>query len=94
MIDNHKTHSEWKIQLVMKINFMYFLDTSEYREMHTKNNNIEIMNGIDTSEAINELFNSFLRRYQEGLETKMRGSSFVINSVDLIYCIIIFITKV
>ena len=78
----------------MKINFVYSLDTSEYREMHTKNNNIEIMNGIDTSEAINELFNSFLRRYQEGLETKMRGSSFVINSVDLIYCIIIFITKV
>ena len=49
------------------------------------------MNGIDTSEAINELCNSFLRRYQERLETKIKGSCFVFNSVDLIYCIIMSI---
>ena len=23
MIDNHKTHSEWKIQLIMRINFIF-----------------------------------------------------------------------
>ena len=58
MIDNHKSHSEWKIQLVMKINFISFLGTAEFREMHTKSDNIEIMNGSD---AINELFKTFLR---------------------------------
>ena len=85
MIDNHKTHSEWKIQLVIKINFISSLDRSEFREMHTKSDNTEIMNGIYTSENIKELYNSLLRTYQEGLETKMRGSSFVFNSVDLLY---------
>ena len=52
--------------------------------MHAKSDNIEIMNGTETNEAINELFNSFLRRYQEGLETKMKGSSYIFERVDLL----------
>ena len=47
--------------------------------MHTKSDNIE------TNDIINELFKSFLRRYQEGLETKMKGSEFIFESVDLLY---------
>ena len=43
------------------------------------------MSGTETSDAINELFKSFLRRYQEGLQTKMRGSSFIFERVDLLY---------
>ena len=38
-----------------------------------------------TSDAINELFKSFLKRYQEGLETKMKGSSFIFERVDSLY---------
>ena len=53
--------------------------------MRTKSDNIEIINSIDTSEAINELFKSFIRIYQKRLYKKMRGSSFVPNSVDLLY---------
>ena len=56
MIDNHKAHSEFKIQLVMKINFISSLGTDEFGEMHTKNDNIEIMSSAKTSDAINELF--------------------------------------
>ena len=37
--------------------------------MHTKSD--EIINGIDTSNAINEFIDSFMKRCQEGLETKM-----------------------
>ena len=85
MIDNHKAHSEWKIQLIMRIIFVSSLDTNETHIMHTKSDNMEIMNGTETIEAINELFNSFLRRYQEGLETKMKGSNFVFDSVDILY---------
>ena len=72
MIDNHKARGEWKIQLVMKIIFISSLDTSGFREMHTKSTNIEIMSGTETGDAINEIFKSFLKRYQEGLETKMK----------------------
>ena len=85
MRDNHKAHSEWKIQLIMKITFISSLDADELRIMHTKSDNIEIMNSIETNDIINELFISFLRRYQEILETKMKGSSFVFESVDLLY---------
>ena len=75
MIDNHKAHKEWKIQLIMRIIFVSYLDTNEIHTMHTKSDNIEIINGTETNESINKLFNSFLRRYQERLETKIKGSS-------------------
>ena len=56
----------------MRINFISSLDTNEFCIMHTKSNNIEITNGTETNDIITELFESFLRRYQEGLETKMK----------------------
>ena len=85
MIDNHKAYSERKIQLIMKINLISSLYFDELHIMHTKSDNIEIMKSIETKDIINELFKSFLGRYQENLETKMRGSSFVFESVDLLY---------
>ena len=50
--------------------------------MHTKSDNITIMSGIETDDAINELLNSFINRYQEGLQTKMNGSSFTFNCIN------------
>ena len=63
MIDNHKARGKWKIQLAMTINFICSVGTNEFREMYTKSDNIEIMIGTETSDAINELFKSFLKRY-------------------------------
>ena len=63
MIDDRKAHSEWKIQLIMKINFICSVGTNEFREMYTKSDNVEIMSGTETSDVINELFKSFFRRY-------------------------------
>ena len=85
MINNHKTHREWKIQLIMQINFISSLNTDEFRIMHSKINNVEIMMGTETDNIINELFESFLKKYQEGLKTKMEWSNFVFESVDLLY---------
>ena len=42
------------------------------------------MNGTDTNDAIIELIKSFTKRYQEGLETKMKGSSYIFERVDLL----------
>ena len=55
------------------------------RTMHTKSNNVEIMIGSETNEIIKDLFESFLQKYQEGLEESMRGSEFVYDSVDVLY---------
>ena len=41
--------------------------------------------GSETDAIIEELFRSFLQKYQEGLEQSMRGSAFVYDSVDALY---------
>ena len=53
----------------MAINFLSSKkDFDETRTMHTKSNNVEIMMGGETDEIIEKLFESLLKRYQEGLE--------------------------
>ena len=84
MIDDHKAKGEWKIQLTMRIIFVSFTDANETRETHTKSDNITIMRGVENEDIINELFNTFRKRYQEGLETKMKGSSFTFERIDLL----------
>ena len=49
--------------------------------MHSKSDNIEIMRGSSTDDIVNRLIESFTQRYQEGLETRMRGSSYVFNNI-------------
>ena len=85
MINNHKANGDWKIQSAMRINFISSLDTNDFRTMHTKSDNIKILEGTETYNIITELFKSFLKKYQAGLETKMEGSNFVFESVDLLY---------
>ena len=53
MIDDYKPKGEWKIQIIMRIIFISFIDKNETQVMHTKSDNVEIMNGTDTSAAIN-----------------------------------------
>ena len=85
MINNPKTYEEWKSQLTVQINFISSLNTGEIRTMYLKSDNVEIMMGIKTDDVINELSGSFLKRYQEGLGKKMKGSHFVFESVNLLY---------
>ena len=67
MIDDHKSKGEWKIQLSVRIIFVSFTYANETREMHTKSDNITIMRSVETEDIINDLFNTFRKRYQEGL---------------------------
>ena len=83
MIHN-QARGEWKIQRTMQIIFVSFIDANKTRVMHTKSDNITIMSGIETDDVIHELFNTFRRRYQEGLQTKMKGSSFTFERIDLL----------
>ena len=69
----------------MSINFISSKDSIETRNMHTKSDNIEIMMGSETDDIIDELFESLLQKYQEGLEKSLRGSDFIFDSADLLY---------
>ena len=53
--------------------------------MHTKSNNIEIIMGSETNHITEELWESFLQKYQEGLQESERGSEFIFDSIDLLY---------
>ena len=53
--------------------------------MHTKSDNTEFMMGNERDEIIDELFESLLQRYQEGIEESVKGSEFVFDSIDLLY---------
>ena len=81
LIDDHK--GEWKIQLSMRMIFASLIDAIETLELHAKSDNITIMIGIETEDAINGLFNTFRKRSRR-LETKMRGSSFTFERIDLL----------
>ena len=86
MINDYKSKGEWRIQLTAEINFTSLKpDSNETRIMHTKNDNAEIIIGSDTNDVIKELFKSFLQRYQEGLQEKMKGSEFEFDGVNLLY---------
>ena len=86
MINDYKSKGEWKIQLKAEINFTSLkLDSDETGIMHTKSDNTEIMIGSDTNKAIKELFTSFLQRYEEGLQEKMRDSEFEFDCIHLLY---------
>ena len=66
MINDHKTQSEWKIQLTMAINFIFSKKNSdETRIIRVKSDNIEIMIGSETDEVIEEPFESHLKRYKK-----------------------------
>ena len=84
VINDHKTQGEWEIQLTIAINFISSKDSYETHIMCSKSNKIKIMMGSETDEIIKELFESLLQKCQEGLEESMKGSDFVIDSVDVL----------
>ena len=53
--------------------------------MHSKSDNIEVSTCDNSDEIIEELFDLFLSRYQASLETRMKGSDFIFNSVNSFY---------
>ena len=59
--------------------------SDETRIMHTRSDNIEIMIGDDNDNFIEELFKSFLRKYEENVQNKMRGSDFEFDGVNVLY---------
>ena len=86
LINRYKNEGEWKVQLSAEINFISLKPGSdETRVMYTRSDNEEFMSGSDADEVIKLLFRSFLQKYQENLQNKMRGSDFEFDGVNLLY---------
>ena len=86
LINDYKNKGEWKVQLIAEINFISLKPGSdETRIIHTRSDNEEFMNGSDTDEIIEGLFESFLQKYEENLQEKMKGLDFEFNGVNFLY---------
>ena len=53
--------------------------------MHSSSGNIKFTPYGDGSDAIDELFESLRPKYKVNLETSMRGSDFIFDSVQLMH---------
>ena len=53
--------------------------------MHVRSDNEEFMSGDDTDEIIKSLFQSFIQRYDESLQNKMKGSDFEFDAINFLY---------
>ena len=85
IIINLQRSNTWKIQLTIASNFISSKDADEERVIHSKSDNIEFMSYDNVNEVVHKLFESLLSVYQIGLETSMRRSDFIFDSVQLLY---------
>ena len=53
--------------------------------MHSRSDNIKFTSYNDANEDVDELFESLHSRYQRNLETSLRGSYFIFETVQLMY---------
>ena len=53
--------------------------------MHSNSDNIKLASYNDANKVVDKLFESLRSRYQDNLETSMRGSDFIFDSVQLMH---------
>ena len=53
--------------------------------MHSRSNNIKFTSYNEANEVVDELFESLHSTYQGNLETSIRGSDFIFDSMQLMY---------
>ena len=86
LIEEYKLKGEWKVQLTIEVNFISLKPGSdETHIMYTRSNNIEIMFGDNNDDIIEQLFESLLKKYEENLQNKMRGSEFEFDGIKFLY---------
>ena len=69
----------------MHLNFIFSKDDEEKHMMHPKSDNIKLTSYNNANEIVDELFEPIHSRYQENLETSMRGSHFIFDSIQMMY---------
>ena len=72
--------------MTAEINFISLKPGSDETSiMYTRSFNEEIREGSDTDEVIKLLSQSFLKKYEENLQEKMKGSDFEFDGANFFY---------
>ena len=86
LIEEYKLKGEWKVQLTIEVNFISLKPGSdETRIMYPRSDNVEVMFGDDMDDIIEQLFESLLQKYEENLQSKMKGSDCEFDGVNFLY---------
>ena len=75
----------WKGQLTIEVNFISSKVIDEERVMHSRGENTKFTFYNDVNKVVDEFFESLCSAYQENLETSMRWSDFIFDSLQLLY---------
>ena len=84
LIEEYSSNGSWKIQINARLSFISLTDSNVRQIFYSKSDNVNILHAVDTNGVIYELFDTFLKRYQDGLETKLTGSSHLFEKIDLL----------
>ena len=76
----------WKIQLTIANNFICSKDTEEERVSYSISDNVEFTPYNNANEVVNKLFEALHSKCQGNLETSMRESDLIFDSVQIMYC--------
>ena len=86
LINQYKNQGEWKLQLIAENKFISLKPGSdEIHIMYVRSDAEEFLSGDDTDEIIKLLFQSFIQRYEESLQNKMKGSDFEFDGINFLY---------
>ena len=86
LINVYKAKGEWKLQLSAEISFVSQKpDSNEIPIMFTRSTPEEIIIGSETEEVAENLIMSILQKYQDNLQSKMKGSDFIFNGINYLY---------
>ena len=77
---------EWKIQLVMQNNCFSSKKCEDTRTIYSASKPVDVFMGIGTNSIIDRLFDTTFQRFQQAIETSIKGGSkFTHESVVLLY---------
>ena len=83
---SNNNRTEWKIQLIMKNNFISIKDFEDTRSIYSASKPVEIFMGSDTENATDTLLYTILDAIQQAIEaSNERGSGFTHESFALVY---------
>ena len=83
--DDNTDFAKWKIQLTMQNHCISAKNFEDTCTIYTKSEPVEIFMGSDTNDVIDRLFNTTLKRFQQGIKTSVEESEFTRESVGLLY---------
>ena len=86
LINVYKAKGEWKLQLSVEISFVSQKpDSNEICIMYTRSTPEEIIIGCETEKVAEKLIMQLLKKYQDNLQNKMKGSDFIFNGINYLY---------